>query len=474
RLRAALEPAILLAEEGHPLLPRAARAIAALAPFLAAEWPSSATLWLPGGAPPAPGARFRNPLLAATWRRILAEAEGSGGREAEIEAARAAFYRGFVAEAIGRFLATAEVADASGARHRGVLEADDMARWEARFEAPVAARHGDWTLYKTGPWGQGPVLHQTVGLALAAGILGEDPQGAHFVHIATEAVKLAFADREAYYGDAPEALAALPQLLDPAYARARAGLIGEAAALDQRPGRLPGLAHLADAAVRRAARGGAAGAPAAAAAMGLGEPTMAHLRPREGDTCHLDVIDRWGNVIAATPSGGWLQSSPAIPGLGFALNSRAQMFWLEEGQPASLAPGRRPRTTLTPSLAVRDDGTALAFGTPGGDQQDQWQAVFFLRLLAGAGDLQAALDAPLFHSAHFQGSFAPRRADPGKLVIEPGWGAEVLAALAARGHLLEVTPPWAIGRLTAAARGRDGILRAAASPRLMQAYAIGR
>ncbi|MCL4187723.1 MAG: gamma-glutamyltransferase [Rhodobacteraceae bacterium] len=473
-LRDALGPAIGYAEQGHPMLARAAGAIAALAPFFRAHWPSSAEVWLPGGQAPAAGALFRNPALAATWRRILAEAERARGREAQIEAARAAFYRGFVAEAIGRFLAGAEVMDASGARHRGVLTADDLARWQAGFEPPVAARHGDWTLFKTGAWGQGPVLHQALGIARAAGIDAADPAGAEFVHIAAEAMKLAFADREAYYGDAPEAVAALPQLLDPAYLNARAGLIGAEASLEQRPGRLPGLAHLADAAIARAARGSAAGGPPATAAMGLGEPTMAHLAQREGDTCHLDVIDRWGNIVAATPSGGWLQSSPVVPGLGFALNSRAQMFWLEEGQPASLAPGRRPRTTLSPSLAAVGGRPALAFGTPGGDQQDQWQLVFFLRLLAGQDGLQAALDAPLFHSGHFQGSFAPRTADPGRLTIEPAWGRTVLEALAGRGHRLEVTAPWAVGRLTAALRGADGVLRAAASPRLMQAYAVGR
>jgi gamma-glutamyltranspeptidase/glutathione hydrolase len=179
-------------------------------------------------------------------------------------------------------------------------------------------------------------------------------------------------------------------------------------------------------------------------------------------------------MVSATPSGGWLQSSPVVPGLGMPLNSRAQMFWLDEGLPTSLAPGRRPRTTLSPSMAERADGARLAFGTPGGDQQDQWQLILFLRLAHHAMNLQQAIDAPLFHTGHVTGSFYPRTARPGHLMAEPAFGQGVLDALRDKGHELEVSEPWAIGRLTAAQRDADGLLRAAATPRLMQAYAIGR
>ena len=200
---------------------------------------------------------------------------------------------------------------------------------------------------------------------------------------------------------------------------------------------------------------------------------MAHLSEKRGDTVHLDVIDKWGNMVAATPSGGWLQSSPVIPGLGFPLNTRAQMFWLDEGLPTSLAPGRRPRTTLTPTLA-ETDGRGLVFGTPGGDQQDQWQLVWFLRFVHHGLSLQQGMDAPLFHSMHFQGSFYPREAKPGEMMIEPAVGEDTIEALRARGHKVTVAEPWSVGRLTAALREPDGLLRAAATPRLMQAYAVGR
>ena len=201
---------------------------------------------------------------------------------------------------------------------------------------------------------------------------------------------------------------------------------------------------------------------------------MAHLTEKRGDTVHIDVVDQWGNAVSATPSGGWLKSNPVIPELGVPLNTRAQMFWLDEGLPTSLAPGRRPRTTLSPSMARGPDGPRVAFGTPGGDQQDQWQLTFLLRLIHHGMNLQEAIDGPLFHTQHLQASFYPRATKPGHLMAEPHFPAATLDALRARGHKLEVSEPWAIGRLTAASRSPDGILKGAATPRLMQAYAIGR
>lgn len=210
--------------------------------------------------------------------------------------------------------------------------------------------------------------------------------------------------------------------------------------------------------------------------LGVGEPTMMHLKPtlKPGDTVHFDVIDRHGNMVTATPSGGWPQSSPTIPELGFALNTRAQMFWLEPGLPGSLAPGKRPRTTLTPTLGMRDDGSQLICGTPGGDQQDQWQLIVLLRHIHQGLDLQQSIEAPLFHSVHFPASFFPRAAMLGTAVVEESCGDKLIAELRRRGHEVRVAPQWSAGRLTAATKGIDGILRAAATPRLMQAYAVGR
>ncbi|WP_349357939.1 gamma-glutamyltransferase family protein [Stappia sp.] len=466
-LRDVLEPAIYYARAGHPLLPRVSATIAGLAEFFETEWPTSHATWLPGGSAPAANTLFANPGLADTWERLLREAESVSGREAQIEKARDVFYRGFIAEAIGDFFARSEVMDGSGARHKGVLTADDLAGWRAGVEDPLTHDYGAWTLAKTGPWGQGPVLLQALSLLEGTQIGDVDPGGADFVHLVAEAMKLAYADREVYYGDPDFCEVPLAHLLSDAYAAERRKLIGARASFDLRPGIVPGYegqAHKTMVAIE--ALGISEG--------GVYEPTMAHLSEKRGDTVHVDVIDRWGNMVSATPSGGWLQSSPVVPELGFALNSRAQMFLMTPGLPTSLAPGKRPRTTLTPSLALKDGRATLAFGTPGGDQQDQWQLSLFLRLAHHDMSLQQAIDMPLFHTTHFPASFHPRQRQPGHIMVEENFGADVIGDLRARGHSVEVAPPWSIGRLTAAKREPDGLLKAAATPRLMQAYAIGR
>ena len=466
-LRTVMEPALWYAEAGHPLLPRVAATIEGLAEFFRSEWPSSHETWLPGGTAPTPWENFRNPALAETWRRILAEAETKRDRDDQIEAARDAFYRGFVAETIDRWLQTAEAMDASGTRHRGVLTGADMAGYAAHYEAPVTRDYHGWTVAKCGPWTQGPVLLQALALLEGTDIAGMDPLGADFVHTVTEAKKLAYADREVYYGDPAFADVPLDTLLSADYATLRRQLIGAAASLDLTPGSLHGFEAQRARTLALLDRLSAADGP-------VYEPTMAHLTEKKGDTVHIDVIDAEGNMVSTTPSGGWLQSSPTVPGLGFCLNTRAQMFWLEEGLPTSLAPGRRPRTTLTPSLALRDGRPEMAFGTPGGDQQDQWQLIFFLRYVHSGRNLQEVLDMPLFHSTHFPASFYPRGRQPGGMLIEASFGAAVLDDLRARGHVLTEAEPMTIGRLTATRRTPDGLLRAAATPRLMQAYAVGR
>lgn len=468
-LREVLEPAIHYAESGHPLLARVSDAIATQADFFRKEWPTSAEVWLPGDVVPKAGQLFKNPQLAAFWRRLLDEAESVSGREAQIEAARTAFYRGFVAEAIDSYFREACVMDGAGERRKGVLNGDDMAKWEAQYEAPISVDYHGWQVWKCGPWTQGPVLLQALQILSGDAVAEMDPTGDQLVHLTTEALKLAFADREAYYGDPVHSDIPMEQLLSADYAKLRRAQIGENASLDQRPGSIPGQEALAEAFLRRASRttDGLAG-------VGGGEPTMAHLGNKRGDTVHIDVIDRWGNMISATPSGGWLQSSPVVLGLGVPMNSRAQMFWLDEGLPTSLAPGRRPRTTLTPSMATHADGRAIAFGTPGGDQQEQWQLTFLLRLIHHGMNLQQAIDGPLFHTGHLQASFYPHGTRPGHLMVEPHFSDKTIKALRARGHLVEVSEPWAVGRLTAAMRLPDGTLKAAATPRLMQAYAIGR
>jgi gamma-glutamyltranspeptidase / glutathione hydrolase len=458
RPRDVLEPAIGYAEGGFPALPGVAEAVAGAAALFRAEWPSSAEVWLADGVP-APGARLRNPLLAATWRRLLAEAESaSGDRDGQVEAALAAFYEGFVAEAIDDFVATAEVMDVSGRRHKGLLRGDDLHGWRAGVESPVTADHRGWTVCKTGPWGQGPVFLQQLALLDGFDLEAMGLASEAYVHAVVECAKLAFADREAWYGDPAAVDVPLEGLLDRGYAARRRALVGEDASMELRPGSPDGRAP-------RLPTVRTADEPASA---GTAEPTL-------GDTCHVDVADRHGNLVAATPSGGWLQSSPAVRGLGFCLGTRAQMLWLEEGLASSLMGGIRPRTTLSPSLALRDGEPCLAFGTPGADAQDQWTLQFFLAHARLGLDLQQAIDAPAFTCHHFPSSFWPRRADPGRLVVEDRLGPATVAGLQARGHRVEVAGPWSQGRTCAA--GRDpatGMLVAAANPRGRQAYAAGR
>ncbi|MGO4137483.1 gamma-glutamyltransferase family protein [Rhizobium brockwellii] len=465
-VRDVLEPAIYYAEHGHPMLPRVSATIKGLAAFFEKEWQTSYETWLPGGSAPEAHANFRNPVLAETWKRIIAEAETKSGREAQVQAARDAFYRGFVAEKIDDYLKTAAVMDASGNRHKGVLTANDMANWSATIEEPLTYDYHGWTIAKIGPWGQGPVFLQTLSILKGFDLAAMDPAGADFVHTVVEAMKLAFADREVYYGDPNFSEIPVAHLLSETYAAERRKLVGADASFDLRPGIVPGFEAQYDLTMKMLGADSKTGA--------VYEPTMAHLSEKRGDTVHIDVIDRDGNMVSVTPSGGWLQSSPIVPGLGFCLNSRAQMFWLKSGLPTSLAPGKRPRTTLTPSLGLYEGRPTLAFGTPGGDQQEQWQLSFFLRYINHKLNLQAAIDQPLFHTSHFPGSFYPRTREPGSLMAEANFGPDVLDALRRKGHKLTVADPWTIGRLTAARRDADGLLRAAATPRLMQAYAIGR
>jgi gamma-glutamyltranspeptidase / glutathione hydrolase len=420
-----LEYAIGYAEHGYPVIPGITMTIERTEPLLA-QWPASAELYLPA---PRPGSIFRNRQLAATWRRLLAESGGT------VEGARRVYYEGFVADEIDRF-------SRDGG---GVLTGDDMAQWRATLEPPATIDYRGLTVCKTGAWGQGPAALQQ--LALLEGYDVASLSEAELVHVMTEAAKLAFADRDANYGDGAD----IAELLTPQYADERRLLLGDEASAELRPGRgrLPRLS-----------------VDSTQAPIGAGEPTR-------GDTVHLDVADRFGNLISATPSGGWLQSSPTIPALGWPLGSRAQMFWLEEGLPSSLAPRTRPRTTLSPGLVLRDGEPWLAYGTPGGDQQEQWALHAFIRHVDRGLDLQAAIDAPEWHTDHLIASFDPRGFAPRSLAVESRFGDDVIAALRRRGHVVTVADAWSLGRVSAVKR-EGGQIVAASNPRGMQGYAACR
>ncbi|MGW2381189.1 gamma-glutamyltransferase family protein [Streptomyces sp. NPDC001658] len=487
-----LKYAVGYAEHGHPPVENVGATVETVRELFETEWTTSADVYLPGGKAPRPGELLRNPALAATWKRLLAEVAGAGGREEQIEAAREVWRTGFIAEALVR-QAGRPTMDTSGERHTGTLTAADLADWSATYETPATYDWNGWTVCKAGPWSQGPVLLQQLAL-----LPPELPEygSADYVHLLVEGCKLAMADREAWYGDAAEV--PLAELLSEEYNAARRELVGDKASHELRPGspggRTPRLSAYADLVATGEPRFDPLGAGEPTVAMGTGEPTVAKPPtspvPGEpdvaadgstrGDTCHLDVVDRWGNMVAATPSGGWLQSNPVVPELGFPLGTRLQMTWLEEGLPNSLTPGRRPRTTLTPSIALRDGVPVLAFGTPGGDQQDQWQLHFLVAValrarVRGGLDLQGAIDAPNWHNDSFPGSFYPRGMRPGSVTVEARTDPGIVAELRRRGHEVTVGAPWSEGRLCAVARDpRTGILSAAANPRGMQGYAVGR
>jgi gamma-glutamyltranspeptidase/glutathione hydrolase len=421
--------AIDYADNGFPVVGGMHLSIARQSDLIAG-WPASRDLYLPI---PGIGTQFRNPVLAATYRRIVDESAG-GSRDEQIDRARELFYEGFVADEIHRFC---EAED-------GLLTRDDLAAWRATFEPVASFDYGETTVCKTGPWGAGPVALQQLALLEGFDVAGFTE--AEFVHVVTECAKLAFADRDALYGDVD---VPLETLLSREYNDTRRALIGDDASSAYQPGmgRLPMLVDAEQMA-------------------GTGEPTR-------GDTVHVDVVDRWGNMISATPSGGWLYGSPVIPALGWPLGTRAQMFWLEEGLPSSLRPGARPRTTLSPGLALRGGKPWLAWGTPGGDQQEQWAFHVFLRHVERGLNLQEAIDAPEFHTDHLISSFYPRGFVPRSLDLEGRFGPAVTEDLRARGHDVTVAPDWSLGRVTAVQK-TDGQLRAAANPRGMQGYAAGR
>jgi gamma-glutamyltranspeptidase/glutathione hydrolase len=467
--------AIGYARDGHPLARGAAAAIATVESLFREHWPSSAELWLPDGEVPAAGAIVRNPAWAGVLERLVAAGAGAATREERIDAARREWREGFVARAIDEFVRTPH-RHSPGTDHAGVLTADDMASFSASYEEAVTGSFRGHTIAKAGPWTQGPALLQILNILEPLDDELLDPSNPDGAHTILEATKLAFADRDAHFGDGIDA-ERLRTLLSAEYAAERRALIGEAASGEVRPGldEAPAIPPLRETYTPPTGRAeGAFGEPTMAQDR-AGEPHVSPTGETRGDTCHIDVVDRWGNIVSATPSGGWLQSSPTIPGLGFCLGTRLQMTWLEEGLPSTLRPGARPRTTLTPTLVLRDGAAVTALGSPGGDQQDQWQLLYLLRTIVGGYTPQQAIDAPAIHSTSFHGSFWPRTWEPAGAVVEERLGAEAIAALEARGHRVTVTGPWTQGRLSAVTRDpATGLLGAAANPRGGYGYAVGR
>ncbi|SFS08151.1 gamma-glutamyltranspeptidase / glutathione hydrolase [Microbacterium sp. cf046] len=462
-----LSYAIGYARDGHPLLAQAAATISRVAGLFREHWPSSAALWMPEGRVPDAGTIVRNPAYASVLEGLIAAGaairdDGPVGREARIDAARTEWKSGAVAGAAAAFLATPH-RHSDGSDHAGVITAADFADSGAAYEAAVSVEFRGHTIAKAGAWTQGPALLQT--LRILDGCAEIDPSTEAGAHTVLEALKLAFADRDAYYGDID---VPLDVLLSAEYATERRALIADGASQEWRPGIIDGHPVF-----RPALR-----TPDGAIIAGVGEPTVAPPgrdgRTR-GDTCHIDIVDRWGNMIAVTASGGWLQSSPTIPELGFCLGTRLQMTWLDAESPAALRPGARPRTTLTPTLVLRNGRAEMAIGTPGGDQQEQWQVPVLLRMIVGGYTAQEAIDAPSLHTTALVDSFWPRGWTSAGVVVEDRLGDELITGLERRGHDVTRAGAWSLGRVSAVGwDAATGGVWAAANPRGMQGYAAGR
>lgn len=457
--------AIHYAEHGYPVVPQLARVLATVEELFRTHWPTSRDLWMPDGRPPRPHEMLVNSIYAQTLRRLCAAGVGET-RAARIDGARRVWRTGFVATAVEEF-ARKPHRHSSGGDHAGVITAADFADFHPTLEPAATAEFRGVTVAKAGLWSQGPVLLQALTMLDHFGDADIDPSTAGGIHTITEALKLALADRESFYGhlDPGAAEATIGQLLSPRYSKDRASLISASASTEFRPGAIGVTPYKPPLVLTQRA----------AQADGVGEPTVQQTGDTRGDTCHIDVVDRWGNMISATPSGGWLQSSPTVPDLGFALGTRLQMTWLDESAPSRLEPGRRPRTTLTPTVLLRNGRPIAALGTPGGDQQDQWQLIYLVRTLALGMDPQEAIDAPAFHTTSVPSSFWPRTWTPGGLVLEERMDRAVVDELRDRGHDVTLSGPWTQGRLSVVIRDPDsGVLQAAANPRGAQGYAVGR
>jgi len=442
-----LEPAIKIATEGFPMFSTLAAFLGRLQKRFNEEWPSSAEIYLRDGRAPVVGELQNNPDWARTFNKVCEVYSKASGRSAGFDAVRKYYYDGPIAESIIDFMQNTTCKDVYGKENHGLLTREDMAGYEAAFEDPVSVDYRGLTVHKCDTWTQGPVLLEQLNLLEGYDLASMGHNSVEYIHTLMEAAKLAFADREHYYADPEFEIVPLDWLLSKEYAGERRKLIDpDNASMLHRPGGV--------------------------------EPVMLEESGQkpwfEGDTVHLEVVDRDGNMVSATPSGGWLRTTPVVPGLGFPIGTRGQFFHLDPAHIEALKPGKRPSTTLTPSLVTKDGAQYMVFGTPGGDKQDQWTLQFFLNYVDFGMNVQEALDAPTVHSSHFPASFWPHSVRPGEISIEPRISSEVVTGLRAKGHKVVVSKPWSHGRCLAIRYDPvSGLMSGGASPRTGEPYALG-
>jgi gamma-glutamyltranspeptidase/glutathione hydrolase len=465
-----LNPAIELAENGFPVYEELHQSLTANKLKYTELYPTTGEIYCPNGRVPETGEVLRNPDWANVLRQMCRAEEGGRhkGRIAGIEAARDLFYKGQIAERVIEFITNNPVEDASGTSHTGLLSSEDMAEWHAAVEEPVTLNYHGLDVHKCSSWTQGPVFLQQLAILDEFNLKALGHNSAAYLHTLIECAKLAFADREAYYGDPLFDKVPFDVLLSKEYAARRRNLMGDKASRELRPGDVgTGLPAVATFDVAEDNRNALKIAARAIKDLGMGH---AHV----SDTTHLDAIDREGNMVAATPSGGWIGSSPVIKGLGFPIGTRGQMFYLNPNRPNCLAPRKRPRATLTPSLVTKGGEPYMVFGSPGGDTQDQFTLQFFLNYVDLGMNIQEALDAPTVYSAHFPSSFYPRTAFPGLMLVEGRLSSEVIKELERRGHEVSVTGGWENGKVMGIRIDREqGVISGGVSPRRNIGYALG-
>lgn len=453
-----LQPAMDLAESGFPLYEELYDSLVYSCHRYTTLYPSTAKIYCPGGQVPAIGALICNPDLASVMRRMC-HAEASAkqkGRLAGIEAARDVFYKGDIAEWIVDYITNHPVEDVTGIARKGLLSYDDLAEWYAKIEEPVVYNYRNLDVHKCSSWTQGPVFLQQLAILEGYDLQQMGHNSADYLHTWVECAKLAFADREAYYGDPLFDQVPFEVLLSKEYGARRRELIGPEASPDLRPGDV------------------GRGIPEYVSLSILEDNRRSLNQTYKGDTTHLDAVDSAGNMVASTPSGGWIPTSPVIEGLGFPLGTRAQMFYLNPKRPNALAPHKRPRATLTPTLVTRNGEPYMVFGTQGGDCQDQWTLQFFLNYVDFRMNIQEAIDAPSVHTDHFPSSFYPRDAHPLSVTVESRINPQVIQELEQRGHLVSINDGWEHGKVMGIRYDKDlGIILGGASPRGGVAYAIG-
>jgi gamma-glutamyltranspeptidase/glutathione hydrolase len=406
------------------------------------HWAANAAIFMPHGRPPRLGERFVQTDLAATIQYMVDEekAAAHGGRKAGLEAARAAFYVGDIAEKIVAFMQS----------EGGYLARDDLANFHSQIGPAIQGRWRDFNLFTCGPWCQGPTLIQSLLTMERAGLDGLKQNSADYLHLLIEVIKCTFADREFYYGDPDFIDVPLDRLHGNANIDAWLERIDPRQAVSQIP--LPnGVNQPFDFPVTEGPPG------------------------RDPDTSYLCAVDKWGNAFSATPSDG-MWNTPVVPGTGLILSARGCQSRTDPNHPSGIAPGKRPRLTPNPAIALRDDGTVMPFGAPGGDAQVQSMLQVFLNIFHFGMDVQDAIDAPRVTSHNFPSSFSPYNYYPGCVSLEGRIDEAVQKDLAARGHRIDIYPDYT--RNVAAvevivAEPKPGFIRAGADPR-QPAYAIVR